>query len=281
VESEVINIVGKYVPKTEMLRSWDIHGSNVRLNRVFELNSLRYDPYLEGDSTNAEDDRGKQVKTQSKGGTSMGKVVVVATRKRKIDVQGTEGEKMGPKASRLFVEELMGMCARPGEVMTSLELRETSSRMLKVTEGRRWHRKDPISRATCDDYFMSRLARELKIFPYRRNIGAIVSTVMEKDHQETQWKKRKALLRLVDLCYDAKTSRPSARGLFQLRRCPPAAPAAPAKMSSPPRVVETAVSETRGIGQELSVDDYLVGGVTMFDAQTGPPPAGKWGVLWF
>jgi hypothetical protein len=28
------------MPKTETLRSWDIHGSNVRLNRVFELNHL-------------------------------------------------------------------------------------------------------------------------------------------------------------------------------------------------------------------------------------------------
>jgi hypothetical protein len=30
-----------------------------------------------------------------------------------------------------------------------------------------------------------------------------------------------------------------------------------------------------GAGQELSVDYYLVGGVTMFDAQTGLPPAGE------
>jgi predicted protein tyrosine phosphatase len=42
------------------------------------------------------------------------------------------------------------------------------------------------------------LAREFKIFPYERNIGAVVSIVMEKVHQETLWKKRKALLRLVD-----------------------------------------------------------------------------------
>jgi hypothetical protein len=47
---------------------------------------------------------------------------------------------------------------------------------------------------------------------------------------------------------------------------PPATPVAPTKASSPPRVVETMVSKTRGIGQELYVDDYLVGGVTMFDA---------------
>jgi hypothetical protein len=80
-----------------------------------------------------------------------------------------------------FVEELTGTCAGPGEVMTSLELRETSSRMLKVTWGR-WHRKDPIPRATDDDYFMSRMARELRIFPYGRNISAVVSVVMDKDH---------------------------------------------------------------------------------------------------
>jgi hypothetical protein len=48
VESEVVKIVGKYVLRTEMLRSRDIRGSNVRLNRVFELNILPYGPYPEG-----------------------------------------------------------------------------------------------------------------------------------------------------------------------------------------------------------------------------------------
>jgi hypothetical protein len=56
---------------------------------------------------------------------------------------------------------------------------------------------------------------------------------------------------------------------------PPAAPAAAMKLSSLPCVTEMAVSGTGGTGQELSVDDYLVGGVTMFDAQTGLPPAGE------
>jgi hypothetical protein len=32
---------------------------------------------------------------------------------------------------------------------------------------------------------------------------------------------------------------------------------------------------TSGAGQELSVDDYLVGGVTIFDTQTGLPPPGE------
>jgi hypothetical protein len=45
VEAEAARIVGRYVPKTETLRSWDIHGSNVRLNRVFELNRLPYGGY--------------------------------------------------------------------------------------------------------------------------------------------------------------------------------------------------------------------------------------------
>jgi hypothetical protein len=33
------------VPKIETLRCWDICGSNVRLNRVFELNRLPYVGY--------------------------------------------------------------------------------------------------------------------------------------------------------------------------------------------------------------------------------------------
>jgi hypothetical protein len=42
-----------------------------------------------------------------------------------------------------------------------------------------------------------------------------------------------------------------------------------------PCVTETAVFRTEGTSQELSVDDYLVGRVTMFDAQTRLPPAGE------
>jgi hypothetical protein len=48
VELEAIKIVGKYSPKIELVMSWDIQGSNVRLNRVFELNGLQYGPYPEG-----------------------------------------------------------------------------------------------------------------------------------------------------------------------------------------------------------------------------------------
>jgi hypothetical protein len=44
-EDGAARIVGRYVPKTEGLRSWDIRGANDRLNRVFELNRLPYGGY--------------------------------------------------------------------------------------------------------------------------------------------------------------------------------------------------------------------------------------------
>jgi hypothetical protein len=44
-EDGAARIVGRHVPRTEGLRSWDIRGSNVRLNRVFELNYLPYGGY--------------------------------------------------------------------------------------------------------------------------------------------------------------------------------------------------------------------------------------------
>jgi hypothetical protein len=37
--------------------------------------------------------------------------------------------------------------------------------------------------------FMSRLAHEMKIFPYGWNIAAIVSAVMDKDRQDATWKR--------------------------------------------------------------------------------------------
>jgi hypothetical protein len=142
------------------------------------------------------------------------------------------------------------MCAGPGEVMSSPELQETYSRMLKVT-GRRWLRNYPIPWAANDDYFTSCLARELRIFPYGRNIGDVVSTLMEKDRQDAQRKKWKAPLRLVDPCRDAKVARPSVKGVAPPMTMPsPAVPAAAAKLPLPLRVTETAMSGTGGTGQE-------------------------------
>jgi hypothetical protein len=42
VEDGAVRIVGRYVPRTEAMWSWDIRGSDVRLNRVFELNHFLY-----------------------------------------------------------------------------------------------------------------------------------------------------------------------------------------------------------------------------------------------
>jgi hypothetical protein len=60
VEDGAVRIVGRYAPRTEALRSWDIRGSNIRLNRVFELNRLPYGGYPRDDATAAIDRRGKK-----------------------------------------------------------------------------------------------------------------------------------------------------------------------------------------------------------------------------
>jgi hypothetical protein len=57
VEDGAVWIVGRYVPRTEALRSWDIHGSNVRLNRVFELNRLPYSGYPGDDAVDRHEKR--------------------------------------------------------------------------------------------------------------------------------------------------------------------------------------------------------------------------------
>jgi hypothetical protein len=116
VEAESIKIVGKYAPKTEQLRSWDISGSNVRLNRVFELNLLLYGSYPEGDSADTADRRGKQARPSADEGPSRDKAPGAAVRKRKL---GTVTEKSGLRASGHFAGELLETCAAPGELMFS------------------------------------------------------------------------------------------------------------------------------------------------------------------
>jgi hypothetical protein len=271
-EVEAVKIVGKYASKTETLRSWDIRGSNARLNRVFELNHLSYGSYLEGDSANIADRQGKQIRPSVDEGPSRDKAPGAVAKKRKL---GTMSEELGLRASGHFVGELLETCVAPGEMMSSPELRETSARMLKVTGGH-WPRNDPIPREAGEDFFTSRLAHDLKIFPYGRNIGAVVLEVMEKDRQDAQRKKRRAPIRLVDPCREVKLARLRAKSAtLGAGMPPPAAPAAGRRPPSPPHIVETAVAGARGVSTELSVDDYLVGGVAMFDAQTGLPSAGE------
>jgi hypothetical protein len=78
-EDCAVRIVGRYMPKTEGLRSWDIRGSNDRLNRVFKLNRLPYGGYPGEDVA---DRHGKK----PMGGTEEGpsQEAALATKKRKL-----------------------------------------------------------------------------------------------------------------------------------------------------------------------------------------------------
>jgi hypothetical protein len=172
-EDGAVQIVGRYVPRTEALWSWDIRGSNDRLNRVFELNRLPYGGYLGDDAV---DRRGKGPATMIE--EYPAQEAAPATKKRKL---GTAVGELGVSDS--FAVEFMGTCAALGGRMSSPELRESSARMLEVTGGR-WPKNVPIPHAAGEDFFRSRMARDLRVFPYERNIAAVVSAVMNKDRQD-------------------------------------------------------------------------------------------------
>jgi hypothetical protein len=197
-EDGAVRIVGRYVLRTEALWSWDIRGSNVHLNRVFELNRLPYGGYPRDDAAVAVDRRGKTPVAVTEEGPSQ--ETAPATKKRKI---GTAVGGLG--VSKSFTMELMGMCAALGGGMSSPELRESSARMLKVTGGR-WPKNVPIPRAAGKDFFTSCMACDLKIFPYGQNIVAVVSAVMEKDRQDAA-QKRRVVVRIGDPFREAKKAR--------------------------------------------------------------------------
>jgi hypothetical protein len=114
-----------------------------------------------------------------------------SSKKRKL---GTTRGGLGVSDS--FAMELMGTCAAPRGRMSSPELRESSARMLKVTGGW-WPKNIPIPRAAGEDFFTSRMVRDMRVFPYGRNIAAVVSAVMDKDRQEAAQKHR-AVIRLPE-----------------------------------------------------------------------------------
>jgi hypothetical protein len=109
VEAEAVRIVGRYVPRTETLRSWDIRGSNVRLNHVFELNRLPYGGYPGDDDVVVVDRRGKRAATTIDEGPLQRAVPATATKKKKL---GTAAEGLG--VSDRFAVDLLGTCAAPG-----------------------------------------------------------------------------------------------------------------------------------------------------------------------
>jgi hypothetical protein len=127
IEDGSVRIVGRYVPRTEALQSWDIRGSNVRLNHVFELNHLSYGGYP-GGAAAAIDHRGKEPATAAEEGPSQ--EAAPAVKKRKL---GTAAKRLG--VSDHFAVKLMGTCAALRGRMSSLELRESLARMLEVTGG--------------------------------------------------------------------------------------------------------------------------------------------------
>jgi hypothetical protein len=185
-EDGAARIVGRYVPRIEGQRSWEIRGSNDRLNRVFELNQLPYDGYPGQDDA---DRRGKKPVVETKDDPAP--AAAPSSKKRKL---GTAMGGLG--VSDGFARELMRTCAAPGERMSSPELRESSARMLKITGGC-WPRNVPIPLAADEDSFTSRMVRKWRVFPYGRNIAAVVSTVMDKDRQGAT-QKRQATIRLVE-----------------------------------------------------------------------------------
>jgi hypothetical protein len=90
VEAEVVKFISKYLAKTELMRSWEIRGSNVRLNHDFELNDLPYGPYPKEGCTDTGDEWGKKMVTvRADKGCSKGKAIVAVSRKIKIEVKGT------------------------------------------------------------------------------------------------------------------------------------------------------------------------------------------------
>jgi hypothetical protein len=235
VEAEAAKIVGKYVPKTETLRSWDIRCSNVRLNHVFKLNRLPYAGYPGDNYADVAVRLAKQAMPTTDKCPSRDKAPGAVVKKRKL---GTIAE--GLRASNRFVADLLETCAVPGETMSSPELWESSARMLEVNGGR-WPRNVPIPRAAVEDMFTSRLAREMKIFPYGRNVGVFVSAVMEKDRQDAP-RKRRAFARLADPRREAKMAWPSTKPAASsvkpaapgVSMPPPAAPTHERRPPSPP-----------------------------------------------
>jgi hypothetical protein len=185
-EDGAVRLVGRYVPRTEGQRSWDIRGSNDRLNRVFELNQLPYDGYPGQDDV---DRRGKRPAVET--GDYPAPAAAPSSKKRKL---GTAVGGLG--VSDRFARELTKTCAAPGERMSSPELRESSARMLRVTGGC-WPRNVPVPRAAGEDFFTSRMVRAWKVFPYGRNIAAVVSAVMDKDRQGAA-QKRPTAIRVVE-----------------------------------------------------------------------------------
>jgi hypothetical protein len=138
----------------------------------------------------------------------------------------------------------------------------------------RWPKNVPIPRTAGEDFFTSRMARDLRVFHYRQNIAAVVSAVMTKDRQDAAQKCR-AVVRMVDPVREAKRARGSAKAAASGsgKLVPAAKTAAPgvAKRRQARRLrplAEPSLSRAdrrpRSCLRRGSVEDYL-GGKFFFD----------------
>jgi hypothetical protein len=143
-----------------------------------------------------------------------------------------------------------------------------------------------IPRAVGEDIFTSRMARELKIFPYGRNIADVLSAVMDKDRQDSV-RKRRAITMVGDPMCELKRARGGAKSTAPGSSKPPPAAklavsgpsksstgsraaasgagkppsAEPAKERRSPSPVRTDKAAVGGadFDTDIGVDDYLVG----------------------
>jgi hypothetical protein len=199
-----------------------------------------------------------------------------------IENNGDKKRKLGTVKGGLgvsdsFAMELMGTCTAPGGRMSSPELRESSARMLKVIGGW-WPKNVPIPRAAGEDFFTSRMVRDMRVFPYGRNIAAVVSAVMDKDRQEAE-QKRRAVIRLPEArtkrvrgtaksaapggSQSTLTAKSAAPGSSKVLEVVKAAGAGGTKSASAgsakARELPSPARRVADFATDISVDDYLVG----------------------
>jgi hypothetical protein len=156
--------------------------------------------------------------------------------------------------------------------------------MLRVTGGC-WPRNVPIPCAAEEDCFTSRMVHRWRVFPYGRNIGAVVWAVMDKDRQGAA-QKRRATVRVHEarpkrqrgtakaaasgggkppLPAKAGASAPSkapeatvgAGGPKLTKVVPPASGVAEAAKAA--RTLPLPGKRVADFGTEINVDDYLGG----------------------
>jgi hypothetical protein len=130
----------------------------------------------------------------------------------------------------------------------------------------------------------------MKIFPYGRNVATVVTALMEKDRQDVP-RKRRAFTRVGDQRREVKMTRASAKTAAPGASMPPpvalgpsallpALPMQERRRASPTHTTEEAVGGAE-VSLDISVGDYTMGGVAIFDAHTGRGPVGEYSVIFW